>query len=152
MTRTCKFCEFLRGNAMRHEKGYPFIILHETKKSVSFLSEDIPENKDAHILVIPKKHYQDMIKIPPDVLDDLIEHVALACSVIEKRHGGYNILLNNGRSANQIIPHTHFHIIPRDKHDHIRVEVWKRARIPLAQFINLHKSLQKEFSTLTKKR
>ena len=26
---------------------------------------------------------------------------------------GYNVLCNNGRAANQVVEHLHFHIIPR---------------------------------------
>ena len=42
----------------------------------------------------------------------MVPHIARA--IITSINGnGFNVSQNNGRSANQIIPHVHVHIIPR---------------------------------------
>ena len=53
--------------------------------------------------------------MPPDLVGEmytLVPHIARA--IITSINGnGFNVSQNNGRSANQIIPHVHVHIIPR---------------------------------------
>ena len=58
-------------------------------------------------------------------------------------HEGYNVLLNNGRSAGQYILHTHFHIIPRKLDDKIKIEVWKNKKLTIGEYIKLNKQIKK---------
>jgi histidine triad (HIT) family protein len=37
------------------------------------------------------------------------------CDVVQA--SGFNILVNDGAAAGQVVPHTHFHIIPRSTKD-----------------------------------
>ena len=147
----CKFCGFVLGKIHNHTAGYPFLTLHETPKSLSFLSSDLPKGKDSHIIVIPKKHYPFLEDIPKSTQHDLIQHVSLAVKVIRKTHGGCNVLLNNGKSAGQYVPHAHFHIVPRDKDDHIKIEVWKRAKVSSKRFLKLHNHLKERFESFKPK-
>lgn len=148
---TCKFCEFAAKKTKRHAGGLPFRLIHETKHTISFLSYDLPKGKDSHILVIPKKHYPFLEDIPKTIQHELITHVSLASKVIRKTHGGSNVLLNNGPSAGQFVPHTHFHIVPRDKDDHIKIEVWERAKVGAKEFLSLHNHIKQEFKDLLKR-
>ncbi len=142
---TCKFCRFVKGKSQTHANGLPFLTLHRTRHSIAFQSEDLPQGKDAHILVIPKAHYPELTNMPPEVLHDVIDHVQLAARIITKTHGGCNVLLNNGKSAGQYVFHAHFHIIPRDAKDHIEIERWKRVAINRKKFLALHEKLKKQF-------
>lgn len=145
----CIFCDLIKGKKKKHNQGYPFLILHETKNTISFLSQDIPLNKDSHILVITKEHYSELENIPKNIRHELIDHVALAATVLKRTHGACNILQNDGKSAGQCIFHVHFHIIPRDKNDGIEIELWDKGEYPLSKFKENHKRLKKEFDFLS---
>ncbi len=140
----CIFCDFISGKKKNNSNSFPFMILHESKYSISFLSIDFPAKEDGHTIVIPKKHYSSLENIPKAVLSDLINHVKLIVKILRKKHRGCNILLNDGKSAGQYIPHTHFHIVPRDEKDGIKIESWKKKYMSLKKFENLYKELKKE--------
>lgn len=142
----CLFCEFISGERKKHTNGFPFKILKETKHSVSFLSIDFPNKEDGHILVVPKKHYATLEEVPKTILHDLIEHVALACEITKRRHDACNVLVNNGEESGQEIFHLHFHIVPRDEKDNIKIEVWKKEKMSVKNFNTLITKLKKEFN------
>lgn len=144
----CLFCQFVAGKKKKSVNGFPFQILHQTKNTLSFLSTDIPANKGGHTLVIPKKHFKKIENIPKKVLHELIDHVQLTAKVLKKYHPGCNILLNNSKEAGQVIPHVHFHVIPRDKNDGIKVEIWKKAKINQKEFEKMSSRLKKTFQGL----
>src|SRR3989338_8877613 len=93
----CLFCDFLHGRVKEHKKGYTFKILLQTKNTASFLSLDSPVDNDAHLLVVPRKHYENMHDIPNNIKHELIEQISKVGQFLNKYHRGYNILLNNGR-------------------------------------------------------
>ena len=113
----CVFCDFLSGKRKRNVNGFPFLVLRETKYSVSFLAIDVPKKTKVNILVIPRQHYSLIEEIPGRVMLDIMKHVQFITKALKKKYSGMNIILNNGRSANQRVPHVHFHIYPRKKGD-----------------------------------
>lgn len=73
-----------------------------------------------HTLIIPKRHTESFFDLTPDeitachaLLRGERDHIAKA-----HRPDGYNIGINDGESAGQSIPHTHWHLIPRYRGDH----------------------------------
>jgi len=139
------FSEFVNGSK-KHRNGFPFIELYGTKNTVAFMSIDIPEKEDGHILVIPKKRYEDISEIPKIVLNELIQSIVKIGTSIKVNHGGYNILLNNGIDAGQYILHTHFHLIPRSYNDEIGMEIWKNKKISSSDFVKLNNLLKKQIN------
>lgn len=144
---SCLFCDLISGKRKKHRNKFPFIVIHETRYSISFLSTDQPKNEKAHILITPKKHYQYLEEMPDFALEDLIKHVALACKIVRQNHEACNVLLNDGSEAGQVIPHIHFHIIPRDPKDKIRIEVWYSGKSSLDEYKKLSLELKKKFSS-----
>ncbi|MBR9691499.1 HIT family protein [Candidatus Woesearchaeota archaeon] len=72
-----------------------------------------------HILVFPKKHYQ-VFEIMPDYeighLFDVVNKISIAVfEAIQAQ--GTNIIMQNGVSAGQELPHVVVHIIPRKEGD-----------------------------------
>jgi histidine triad (HIT) family protein len=137
------FSDFV-GGLISHRNGYPFITLHETKNTIAFMSIDIPPKEDGHILVIPKKRYADLAEIPANTRNELLAAVQKIGKAIGERHGGYNVLLNNGADAGQYIFHVHFHVIPREHGDGIVIESWDKRKIGKKDFIKLNDQLKKE--------
>ncbi len=140
------FEDFVNG-AKKHRNGFPFIPLYQTEHSVAFLSIDIPQTEDSHVLVIPKKRYRHLEEIPAKIQHDLIRTVSIIGSILKKSHAGYNVLLNNGSAAGQFIFHTHFHIIPRHLNDQIQIEVWPKQSLTRNQYLELNKKIQKQIQS-----
>ena len=140
----CIFCDFITGKRKIQMNGLPFIPLKETKNTLSFLSMSFPEKEDGHILVIPKKHYVYVEDTPKNVRHELIDHTVLIAKTLRRTHEGCNILLNDGKSAGQCVFHMHYHIIPRDKGDEIKIEIWKNKKLSEKKFRELHKFIKKE--------
>jgi histidine triad (HIT) family protein len=72
-----------------------------------------------HTLVIPKKHYDNLLLMPPAEVGILYSLVTIISEsvVASVNADGFNVGQNNGIAANQIVPHVHVHIVPRFKPD-----------------------------------
>jgi len=151
MNKECIFCDFVSGKWKQHRNKFKFQILNETERTISFLSIDFPSPAEEHILVIPKKHYTNLKDCPKKTLHELIEHISLASRAIRLEHQGCNILLNDGRSAEQTIMHTHFHVVPRDAGDNIEIELWKRLNISQKEYTKINSRVKKLFKRAKKK-
>ena len=68
-----------------------------------------------HTLVIPTKHYDNLLQMPAAEVGRLYSLVpAVAKAVVAAvAADGFNVGQNNGIAANQIVPHVHVHIVPR---------------------------------------
>lgn len=99
------------------KKEIPSYVIYEDELIYSFL--DANPHNEGHILVTPKEPYETLSDIPDSVLQHLILIVKkIAINTKEVLNAdGYNICMNNGEDANQVVPHAHFHIIPRFKDD-----------------------------------
>ena len=134
----CLFCEFASGKRREHVNGYPFDTLYKTQNTLSFLSVDLPEKEDIHLLVICKKHYTRFNDMPKQILHEMIDHINIITKILRKNHEDFNILVNDGKGAGQRIMHVHFHIIPRKNGDRIKIKVWSRKKITESEFKNLN--------------
>jgi len=151
MEKECIFCDFVSGKWKKHRNKFVFEILHETKNTISFHSIDFPSPKKEHVLIIPKKHYPNLGDCPKKVLHELIDHVSLVSKALRLENDGANVLLNDGRSAEQTVMHTHFHVVPRNKGDKIEIELWKRTNISGANFRKINLKIKKMIQKVEKK-
>ncbi|KAF0091230.1 MAG: Hit-like protein involved in cell-cycle regulation [Fusobacteria bacterium] len=72
---------------------------------------DINPKAPVHVLIIPKKHFQDITDIEGDIiakLPDFIKELSEKLGVSER---GFRIITNKGKDGGQIIFHTHFHLL-----------------------------------------
>jgi diadenosine tetraphosphate (Ap4A) HIT family hydrolase len=114
--KKCIFCQFINKKEINHKEktNYPLIPIYQGKEIFSFLS--IPDqNKETHLLIIPKEHYEFIEEVPKKILSELITKTSKWTGILRKKYGGCHILLNNGFSAEQYIKHVHFHLIPKNK-------------------------------------
>jgi histidine triad (HIT) family protein len=102
----CIFCKIIN-------KSIPNAIIYEDEKFLVFLDR-YPINY-GHALLIPKDHFDTILEMPLNLVGEMYSLVPqIAKSIISTIDGnGFNVSQNNGRSANQIIPHVHVHIVPR---------------------------------------
>ncbi|MBT4824225.1 HIT family protein [Candidatus Woesearchaeota archaeon] len=109
----CIFCKIAN-------KEIPSNIVYEDDRFLAFL--DIAPANKGHVLVIPKEHHEVYIDLPDEVLKELSLVTKKVCLAMSKslKNCGYNIFMNNKETAGQIVPHAHFHIIPRFNDDGIK--------------------------------
>lgn len=105
-TKSCIFCSIVAGRqpGVRVYKNDDFVVI----------MDKYPINV-GHTLVIPTKHYDDLLHMPEmevGKLYSLVPEVAKAV-VSAVKADGFNVGQNNGIAANQIVPHVHVHIVPR---------------------------------------
>jgi histidine triad (HIT) family protein len=116
----CLFCKIASGEI-------PSKKIYENDHVVAFL--DINPSAPGHTLVVPKRHYNNILDVDEKTLVHLIDGVqTVAKRMSEKLGSDITVLQNNGRTSGQIVFHIHFHIIPRTEGDgihfvHHRIQV-----------------------------
>ena len=107
---SCIFCSIIAGES-------PVAKIYEDS-NLFVLMDKYPINI-GHTLVIPKIHYNNILLMPHEEVGRLYSFVpTIAKAVVSAVNAdGFNVGQNNGRAANQIVPHVHIHIIPRFKDD-----------------------------------
>jgi len=107
---SCLFCKIAN-------KEIDSKIVYEDEFSIAFL--DINPSQKGHLLVIPKKHYQNLTEVPEEETTKLFETVKKMTILLEEKLNvsSFNIGWNHGEDAGQVINHLHIHIIPRYPND-----------------------------------
>ncbi|VVB66195.1 HIT domain protein [Candidatus Gugararchaeum adminiculabundum] len=116
--KDCLFCKIVRGEV-------PSCKVYEDEHFIAFL-DLYPANK-GHTLVAPKKHATGLLEIPPKEAERLVDVVQKVARSVKNatKADGFNVLMNDGKAAGQIIFHVHFHVMPRYGDDKMRIG-WER--------------------------
>lgn len=109
----CIFCKIIAGEI-------PCDKVYEDGEVLAFL--DISPVNKGHTLVVPKEHYVDLVECPEDRAEHLIRVVKKVGQAVLKavEADAFNVGLNNGAAAGQIVNHAHFHVIPRFNGDGLK--------------------------------
>ncbi|MDX1804936.1 MAG: HIT family protein [Alcanivorax sp.] len=103
----CIFCEIAAGRL-------PASIVYEDEQAMVLL--DLFPVREAHCLVIPRQHAPLLEELDPSLSHHLMD-LARRTIRAHKRAGldvhAHNLVVNDGREANQHVPHVHLHVIPR---------------------------------------
>ena len=110
----CLFCRIVKGE----EEA---IIVYEDKATMAFMDK-YPVNP-GHTLVVPKKHYEVIMDMPPSEVGEVFVTVTKVVKAVEEavKADGVNIIQTNREAAWQHIFHVHIHIVPRFLNDKIRI-------------------------------
>lgn len=103
---SCVFCRIAR-------KQSPGSVIYEDETVMAFL--DINPLNEGHTLIIPKEHHEDIFEIPAELLaylHTISKRIAIAVKKATKADG-ISIFQQNGKAADQEIPHLHIHVVPR---------------------------------------
>jgi len=110
----CIFCKILSGEESAS-------IVYEDSDFVAFM--DVHPLSNGHCLIIPKAHHARLDELKSRQRAKLFN---IGHKIIEaqKKAGlgihGTNLLVNDGKAANQKVPHLHLHLIPRQSGDLLR--------------------------------
>lgn len=109
----CIFCKIIK-------KQIPANIIYEDDNTLAFL--DIGPVNAGHALVIPKEHHETMTDTPDEILAAMMKIAKRVAKAIKKGLNieGFNMHCNNGKISGQLVPHVHFHIIPRLPQDNFK--------------------------------
>lgn len=102
----CIFCKIVSGEI-------PAEKIYEDEELLAFL--DITPINAGHTLIIPKKHYDSLFELPDNILQKISIKLRDLGKAVKEAVGaeGLNIGMNNREAAGQLVPHAHFHLIPR---------------------------------------
>jgi histidine triad (HIT) family protein len=108
----CIFCKIVQGLI-------PSTKLFEDEHSICIF--DVNPIAKAHSLFITREHYPTLLDVPEDKLSYIVGNLQRVIPAILKATNskGFNVIQNNHRCAGQVIPHLHFHIIPRREDDEV---------------------------------
>lgn len=101
----CIFCKIIKGEI-------PCKKVYEDDMVLGF--EDINPTAPIHVLLIPKKHIQDINEIADDDLDLMAHSLGVIKDIAKQmniKENGYRVVINCGKDGGQEVPHLHFHII-----------------------------------------
>lgn len=106
----CVFWKIIRGES-------PAVKLYEDDTWLCIL--DTNSLSLGHSLIVPKSHFSCLDATPPSVVAAMWAKVPLISNAIMKATDAdsFNLLVNNGAAAGQVIFHTHIHMIPRKARD-----------------------------------
>jgi histidine triad (HIT) family protein len=107
----CIFCDILAGQS-------PASVIHEDALATVIL--DLFPVSDGHALVISRQHAAQVEGLDRGTLTHMLalaERVMAAQKQLDPSIEAHNLLINDGKVANQHVPHVHLHIIPRRRGD-----------------------------------
>ncbi|KAH8808323.1 HIT-like domain-containing protein [Xylogone sp. PMI_703] len=89
-----------------------FVVL-STPLCMAFL--DIMPLSHGHLLLTPRKHHEKLSDVSEEESKELGRLLPILSRALAKVTGvwDWNVVQNNGAAAAQVVPHVHFHIIPR---------------------------------------
>ncbi len=116
-TGGCVFCGIVAGDL-------PASMVYEDDRFAAFM--DIYPWRPGHVLVIPRAHAERIGELGDDVppaLFGLGAQIAAAVRASAMPCDDVHFLINDGRAANQTVPHVHLHVLPRTQGD-----LWRLVR------------------------
>ena len=114
----CIFCKIIAGDI-------PAVKVLDEELVLAFM--DINPAGRGHLLVVPKKHAENIFEIEKDDLSAVF-HAAKRCAIAIKEAlnaDGATVLQLNGKASDQVVPHLHVHIIPRWENDNLSISNWE---------------------------
>ena len=102
----CVFCAIVAGTS-------PARVVHDDERTLAFL--DIAALTRGHILVVPKRHSENLL----DIRTEDVVAVSLAVRHVSRRAmevlraDGINLIQATGEAAQQTVFHFHMHVLPR---------------------------------------
>ena len=110
----CPFCRIVAGEL-------PASVVHRDELCWAFM--DSRPIRRGHVLVVPARHAVLLHELDAETRDHIWQigqRIADAHRWSPLPCRGHNFLLNDGKAANQTVPHAHLHVIPRTGGDFLR--------------------------------
>lgn len=109
----CIFCKIVKGEI-------PASKVYEDDDMLVIL--DVGPVHEGHCLILPKDHHETLFETPDPLMEKIGPVMKKTTIAVKKATGcdGVNIAQNNYKAAGQLVPHLHFHVIPRYEGDGLK--------------------------------
>ena len=109
----CVFCKIVKGEI-------PAEKLFEDDSVFVFM--DIRPINPGHVLIVSKAHHETFVDTPKELACIMLAAAQKTGTALLKglKCDGFNVGINNGAAAGQVIGHTHYHVIPRFANDGLK--------------------------------
>lgn len=110
--KDCIFCKIVGGEI-------PADKIYENDNFFSI--PDVNQKIEGHCLVISRKHFENILDLPFNLGNDLMDCIKETSVKImkENKSEGLNVVQNNFEVAGQVVKHVHFHLLPRKSGDKV---------------------------------
>lgn len=98
----CIFCKIAAGEI-------PSTKVYEDERVLAF--RDIDPQAPVHVLLIPKKHFADILECDSEIfayMQEIVKKLAVELGIAEK---GFRVVINTGEDGQQSVKHLHWHIL-----------------------------------------
>ena len=114
----CIFCKIAKGEI-------PAIKVLDEELVLAFM--DINPASRGHMLVVPKRHAENIFEISEGDLAAVTSAVRRCAYAAREALGaeGITVLQLNGKASDQLVPHLHVHIMPRWENDGLTLSNWE---------------------------
>ena len=116
---TCAFCAVAAGET-------PAAMVWEDEHSVAFL--DHRPRFPGHCLLVPRRHYETLPELPPELLAPLFHNAQRLARAMETGLGADGSFVAVNNRVSQSVPHVHIHVVPRRRKDGLKGFFWPRGK------------------------
>jgi len=111
--KDCIFCKIVKGEI-------PTTKVYDSDNFIGIL--DIHPKAPGHTVIIPKKHFKSLLDMPSSLGGELLDAIKeIGLKLIKDSKGeAFNVIVNNGEAAGQVVMHAHVHVIPRKRGDGLK--------------------------------
>ena len=105
----CIFCKIIKGEI-------PSKKVYEDEEILAF--HDIDPAAPIHILVIPKKHIENLLELKQEdsyLISKIYEVINKIAKDMGIEENGFRVIVNCGKDAGQEVMHLHFHMLAGKK-------------------------------------
>lgn len=115
----CIFCKIVKGEI-------PSYTIYENENIKVFM--DINPVSQGHSLVIPKKHYTNLLDMDKELLREMDQVIKELYPKFKEKIGAEGLTRMQNNELGQEVKHYHMHLIPRYSNDHFEPKVNEAAQ------------------------
>ena len=122
----------------------PAEIVYEDADTLAFL--DVKPTAPGHTLVVPKKLVRNIFDADDETIAAVMRTIRKIAPAVRDAVGAYGVHINSnhGEAAGQIVPHLHFHIIPR--RDRNGFSFWPQSEYPVGAAASIAEKIRAKLS------
>jgi histidine triad (HIT) family protein len=135
----CIFCKIINGEI-------PAVKVLDEELVLAFM--DINPSTRGHMLVVPKRHAENIFEISEGDLTAVITAVKRCATAVKQalKAEGATILQLNGKASDQIVPHLHIHIMPRWENDGLSISTWEMNPGDMEEITDIARRIKEHIS------
>jgi histidine triad (HIT) family protein len=135
----CPFCAIVRGESRESPGTQQDDVVLRTATTTAWVSKRWWANNDAHVIVVPNLHVENIYELSRDLAGDIHEAARRVALALKAAYScdGISTRQHNEPAGNQEVWHYHLHVFPRYVDDDLYGSPWRETspeeRLPYAQ-------------------